>query len=157
MRETIRIIKRFYTIFNPTPVYRREPVEIVVWEWEGNFDAAVFKDLNGNVLKHQFLANEQKYFWNDHYWFFKYRQALVELELPPYSYVSCILDEAPCKNVPIWTAPVSYTHLDVYKRQHSNTFETCRSRSRQQSPAASRSWPRWTLRKSANRRTAESR
>src|SRR5690554_4537999 len=68
--ERNRGIKRFYTVFNPTPVYRREPVEIVVWEWEGNFDAAVFKDLNGNVLKHQFLANEQKYFWNDHYWFF---------------------------------------------------------------------------------------
>ncbi len=107
--ERNRGIKRFYTVFNPTPVPRNEPVEIVVWEWEGNLDTARFTSPDGKVLRHQLLDNEKKYFWNDHYWFFKYRQVLVQLELPPYGYSCVILDEAPQEKAPIWTANLPNT------------------------------------------------
>lgn len=79
---------RVFTVFNPSPICRTEPVEIVIWDWNEDLNSIMFKDHAGNPVKHQVL--DQGY---NHYWTHYYLRVLVFVSVPAYGYSNYVLEE----------------------------------------------------------------
>lgn len=93
--ERGRGITRVYHLFNAAPYARREMVEITLWDWEGDPARMEFSS-EGRVLPHQLLSESQ-----DHYWGHHYRRVILQAEMPPMGYITCILREKPLTLQPL--------------------------------------------------------
>ncbi len=80
--------QRLFHLFNPSPWPRRQVVELVVWDWDGDLPRLLVQDENGQPLRHQMLDRG----WN-HYWGHNYLRLLVEAQLPAGGYGSVLLTE----------------------------------------------------------------
>lgn len=80
--------RRVFHVFNAAPVDRSEAVEIVVWDWPGDFAKLVVKDHRGRVLPHQVLDKGLNTYWNH-----KYMRILVQMDVPACGYATCVIDE----------------------------------------------------------------
>ncbi|MCD6551426.1 alpha-mannosidase [Thermotoga sp.] len=85
-------IKRIYHIFNPSPERRKEVAKIVLWDWKGDLDRLVVRNVNGERVPHQFVEKRFK-----HYWGHTYIELLVEVDVPAFGYSTYIVDEEPFK------------------------------------------------------------
>ena len=81
--------KRLFHVFNPSAQPRRQVVELVVWDWEGDIQRMAFEDENGLPLRRQLLDRG----WNN-YWGHTYVRTLVEVNVPACGYGSLTLTEA---------------------------------------------------------------
>lgn len=79
---------RIFHIFNPSLHCRKEPVEIVVWNWKGDLDRIVFQDGAGNIVNHQLLDRGFNHYWGHHY-----VRVLVEVEIPACGYRTYVMRE----------------------------------------------------------------
>ncbi len=81
-------LTRIFTLFNPTPVLRKEAVEITVWDYLGDLRYLKVSDEDGNPLPFQRLDRRLQTYW-DH----KYFRFLVTAEIPAYGYTTVVLDQ----------------------------------------------------------------
>jgi alpha-mannosidase len=79
---------RAFHIFNPSPWSRSQPVELVLWDWEGSLERMSFSDVDGNALRYQLVDHN----WKD-YWGHRYLRLLVEAEVPSCGYTTVKLTE----------------------------------------------------------------
>lgn len=77
-----------FNFFNSSCLARSEAAEIVAWDWRGDINRIVFKDMNGNVAEHQLLDHG----FNE-YWGHNYLRALVKVNVPPSGYNTYIMTE----------------------------------------------------------------
>ena len=82
-------LTRAYTVFNPTPEPRSGPVEITVWDWQGDLRQMRFADADSDELEFQLLDGDYRRYW-DH----QYVRALVYVELPALGYKTVVLSQA---------------------------------------------------------------
>ena len=82
-------LKRLFHVFNPSPWPRRQVVELVVWDWQGDLRRLVVLDEQGRSVPHQSLDRG----WND-YWGHQYLRLLVQVSAPACGYTSLILTES---------------------------------------------------------------
>jgi len=87
-----RGIRRIYHIFNPSLKRRKEIVEIVLWDWEGDLDRLAVKNADGEKVPHQFVEKRLKHYWGHHY-----IELLIEADVPAFGYSTYMVDEEPCK------------------------------------------------------------
>ncbi|MGE5221832.1 MAG: glycoside hydrolase family 38 C-terminal domain-containing protein, partial [Omnitrophica WOR_2 bacterium] len=80
--------ERLFHICNPSPWSRKQVVEVIVWDWEGDLQRLAFKNASGQAVRHQVLDRG----WNN-YWGHKYLRALVEVEAPSCGYTTVVLTE----------------------------------------------------------------
>ena len=78
---------RIYNVFNPASVPFSGPVEIVVWDWPGDFGRAYFTDCTGEELTFSHYAGQQRY------WDHSFVKFLVKLDLPAFGYTTISLRE----------------------------------------------------------------
>ncbi len=79
---------RLFHVFNPAPWKRREVVELVVWDWDGDLARLVVEDESGKALRKQAIDVG----FND-YWGHCYLRLLVEQEAPACGYGTLVLRE----------------------------------------------------------------
>ena len=79
---------RAYTVFNPTTEPKAEPIEITVWDWQGDLRLMKFADADGNPLEFQLLDRSYQRYW-DH----QYVRVLVYAELPALGYKTVVLSQ----------------------------------------------------------------
>ena len=81
--------RRLFHLFNPTAQERRQTVELVVWDWNGDLQRLSVRDEQGQLLRHQAM---DKGFNN--YWGHSYLRLLVEASVPACGFASLVLDES---------------------------------------------------------------
>ncbi|MBP5312499.1 MAG: alpha-mannosidase [Clostridia bacterium] len=86
--ETGNGITRIFTVFNPTPVAKKENVEITVWDWPGDLRYINVADADGKPLEFQMLSGGF-----EHYWDHKFFRILVNLEIKAAGYRTVVLDQ----------------------------------------------------------------
>ncbi|MBM7582534.1 alpha-mannosidase [Caldicoprobacter guelmensis] len=79
---------RIFHIFNSAPVEREEAAEIVVWDWLGDVNRMVFRDVQGNRVEHQILDKGFNSYWGHHY-----IRVLIKASVPACGYNTYILTE----------------------------------------------------------------
>lgn len=82
-------LTRIFALVNPTPVAKREAVEITVWDWVGDLRRVKVTDAEGAPLPFQKLDGRLQTYW-DH----KYFRFLVYVEVAPYGHTTVVLDES---------------------------------------------------------------
>ena len=80
-------IRRVFTVFNPTPTRRKEPVKVVLWDWQGNSKQMYATDVDGNEVSCQVIDAGTVY------WAHKYHTVLVMVDVPPMGYSTYLLDQ----------------------------------------------------------------
>ena len=100
---------RAYAVFNPTPEPKAEPVEITVWDWQGDPRQMRFADAEGKPLAFQLLDRSYQRYW-DH----QYVRVLVYAELPALAYGTVVLTQAEYEEYPF------YYQLAGNSRPHRN-------------------------------------
>jgi len=88
--------RRIFHLFNPSLKERKEIIEIVLWDWDGDLDRLVVMDVNGVVIPHQIIEKG----FND-YWGHQYIKVLIEAKVPAYGYTTYIIDERSAKDLTI--------------------------------------------------------
>lgn len=79
---------RIFHVFNPSLTAREELVEIVVWDWQGDPDNMMFKDVNGTVIRHQILDSG-----TNQYWGHTFVRILIPAKVPACGYSTYVLTE----------------------------------------------------------------
>ena len=79
---------RLFHIFNPAAWPRKQVVELVVWDWDGDLARLVVEDEDGKILRQQPVEKG----FND-YWQHRYLRLLVELDTPACGYGTVVLKE----------------------------------------------------------------
>ena len=87
-----RGIKRIYHIFNPSLKRRKEIVEIILWDWEGDLDRLVVKNADGEKVPHQFVEKRLKHYWGHHY-----IELLIAADIPAFGYSTYMIEEKPAE------------------------------------------------------------
>ncbi len=87
--------QRLFHVFNSAPVDRCEPVEIVLWDWQGDLTKLMVTDGKGEVVPHQILDSGVHRYW-DH----SYVRILVQLEVPACGYATCLVHEDSREDLP---------------------------------------------------------
>ncbi len=80
---------RLFHIFNPCAWTRRQVVELVVWDWDGDLARLTLTDDSGRTLPTQALDAG----FND-YWGHRYLRLLTEVEAPGCGYSTVVLQES---------------------------------------------------------------
>ena len=80
-------IRRIFTVFNPTPTLRKEPVKVVLWDWPGNAEQMYATDVDGNEVPCQVIDVDVRYWSHD------YHTVQVMVEVPPMGYSTYLLDQ----------------------------------------------------------------
>ena len=88
---------RAYTVFNPTPEAKAEPVEITVWDWQGDPRLMKFADADGNALEFQLLDRSYQRYW-DH----QYVRVLVFVEAPALGYTTVAVSQGEFEEYPFY-------------------------------------------------------
>ncbi|MCR5040547.1 MAG: alpha-mannosidase [Clostridia bacterium] len=88
---------RAYTVFNPTPEEKAEPVEITLWDWQGDLNRLQAADADGNPLELQLLDRSYRQYW-DH----QYVRALVYMRMSALSYATVVFSEAELDEYPFY-------------------------------------------------------
>ena len=86
-------IQRIYHFFNPSSHDRNEPVNIVLWDWEGDIERIKITDECGNKVIFQILDNDINLHCNKAYWGHKYFKILIDVKVPAYGYSTYLLDQ----------------------------------------------------------------
>lgn len=84
---------RIFHFFNPSPYERKQPVQITLWDWNGDKNKMVIKDSQGNEVKYQILHNDILPFFNESYWGHSYMKILVDVTVPALGYSTYALSE----------------------------------------------------------------
>ncbi|NMB10822.1 MAG: alpha-mannosidase [Firmicutes bacterium] len=87
---------RVFVVFNPASVQRREPTEVVVWDWGGDLERLVCKDAQGKLVAHQLLDHGFNQYWGH-----SYVQLLLEVDVPAYGYSTYVITETNDFEIPI--------------------------------------------------------
>jgi len=87
---------RIFHVFNPSQRQRRELVEVVVWDWNGDLERLICKDAQGNLVSHQLLDHGVNQYWGH-----AYVRLLMEVAVPAYGYSTYVLDETDEFEIPI--------------------------------------------------------
>ena len=82
-------MSRVFHVFNPSPVTRREPAELVLWDWNGDLKRLTCRDEQDHVVSHQILEGG----WHA-YWGHQYLRLLVEATVPAGGYSTYTIREA---------------------------------------------------------------
>lgn len=99
---------RIYNIFNPLTYELKKLCNIMVWDYEGDFNRILVKDENNKPLN--FQVGE-----TSHYWGHSFTQVYVEISVPAQGYSTCIICEGPISDIPL-----SY-HIEM-RKQHEEVF-----------------------------------
>lgn len=86
---------RAFVVFNPTPEPKAEPVELTVWDWQGDLRQMRFADADGNPAEHQLLDRSYRQYW-DH----QYVRVLVWAEAPALGYTTLVLSQGGYETYP---------------------------------------------------------
>ena len=81
---------RVYTVFNTSPMPRKELVEITLWDYAGDLDRLEAVDHGGNAVPIQQLDPEPVFYW-DH----RYVRILMAVDVPAMGYAVYALREKP--------------------------------------------------------------
>lgn len=84
---------RIFHFFNPSMHERKEAVQIIVWDWNGDKSRLRIKDSQGNVTRYQMLENDVIPFFNQTYWGHTYTKLLVDVTVPALGYSTYVLYE----------------------------------------------------------------
>ena len=88
---------RVYTVFNTASTARREPVELTIWDYTGDFSRLEVVDAAGQPLRFQLIDRQLQ-----HYWDHKYIRLLVEADVPALGYTTCAVREKPVTDYPTY-------------------------------------------------------
>ena len=88
---------RIYTIFNSSPVDRKEVVELTVWDYTGDLRNLKVIDHEGKELRFQLRDSIPQMYW-DH----AYARILVEAEVPAFGYATCAVCEKEVESCPAY-------------------------------------------------------
>ncbi|MGE5599489.1 MAG: glycoside hydrolase family 38 C-terminal domain-containing protein [Bacteroidota bacterium] len=80
--------RRFFAVFNPSAFAREEPVEIALWDWDGDPGRLVCRDAAGRTAAHQVLADG-----THDYWGHRYLRVLIRATVPPGGCRHYVLEE----------------------------------------------------------------
>ncbi len=80
-RGTVRAMH----LFNTTMYDRREPVEVTVWDYPGDFGRAYITDSEGVEVPFQVVAN------GNHYWGHQFTKLLIMADVPAFGYKTYII------------------------------------------------------------------
>ena len=78
---------RIFTLFNTTGFDRDCVTEITVWDYEGDWTKAYFKDADGKQCPHQLLIKDKSY------WHHKHTKIALKVNIPALSYATYVLSE----------------------------------------------------------------
>ncbi|MGI6640026.1 MAG: alpha-mannosidase [Limnochordia bacterium] len=87
--------ERLFQIFNTAAVSRSEAVEIVIWDWPGDYSKLIVTDHTGRRLSHQLLDKEPRT-----YWAHRYMRVLVNVEVPACGYATLVINEECREDLP---------------------------------------------------------
>lgn len=90
-------ITRLWNVFNNTYADKEEPVEITVWDWQGDLRYVKITDGDGNPLEFQLVDGSMQTYW-DHMFF----RVLVYLKVPAMSYMTVVLSERETETYPAY-------------------------------------------------------
>ncbi|NLC68722.1 MAG: alpha-mannosidase [Clostridiaceae bacterium] len=93
--------RRIFHFFNPSAGKRKEPVEIIVWDWPGDIRRIVIKDKSGVPVRYQILKKGNYQKPGESYWGHTYIRILVDAEVPAYGYTTYILSEGELYDLPV--------------------------------------------------------
>lgn len=79
---------RIINIFNPTQYHRKEIVEVIVWDWDGDKGRLSVKNSEGKNVSVQIID------FHVDYWAHKYTRLLIEAEVKPFGYATYVIYEA---------------------------------------------------------------
>lgn len=88
---------RIYTIFNSSPLARKQMVQLTVWDYSGDLKRIRVIDQNGKELRFQLLDPAPVGYW-DHL----YVRILVEAEVPAMGYTTCAVCEKEAEEYPVY-------------------------------------------------------
>ncbi|MGI6201926.1 MAG: alpha-mannosidase [Eubacteriales bacterium] len=103
-RGNVRVLH----LFNTTMYDRREPVEVTVWDYPGDFGRVYVTDAGGNKVPFQITAH------GHHYWGHHFTKLLIMAEVPAFGYTTYILrqmDSVPVGNYSLPRDPRSDNHI----------------------------------------------
>jgi len=93
---------RIIHFFNPSVQSRREPVEIIVWDWPGDLSRIEIKDTEGAAVKHQVLSNTMHHSAPVvDYWGHKFVRLLVDVTVPACGYSTYLMNERELLNLTV--------------------------------------------------------
>lgn len=79
--------QRIVTVFNTTQYQRKEPVKVILWDWDGDIERICGVDEEKNEVKVQVLKTNVKY------WAHYYHELLIYADVAPMGYATYVLDE----------------------------------------------------------------
>lgn len=93
---------RVLHFFNPSDRKRKEPTEVVIFDWPGEKSRIEISDRNGNPVKYQILdINRHNEFENRNYWGHQYMRLIIDAEVPAYGYNTYFLREKELTEIPV--------------------------------------------------------
>jgi len=81
--------KRLFHVFNPSPKPRRQAVELVIWDWDGEVERLSCLDEAGKSLKFQVLGKGFNAYWGHNY-----LRLLAQVEAPACGYCTVVVEES---------------------------------------------------------------
>lgn len=89
---------RYLALFNTTQAVRTEPVEITLWDWQGETSFTRFTDQDGNEFPHEYLGYDE--FFGEMYYGHTCNRFLVWMPVPPLGYTICKVDTKKADSLP---------------------------------------------------------
>ena len=86
---------RIYTVFNTSPVHRRETAELTAWDYAGDLSHIEVVDHENKPVQFQVLDAKPQ-----HYWDHKFTRVLIEADVPPMGYAVYAVKEAEITDYP---------------------------------------------------------
>ena len=90
-------LTRAFVVCNPTPEPKAEPVELTVWDWQGDLRLMRFADAAGDPVEFQLLDRSYQWYW-DH----RYVRVLVWAEVPALGYTTLVLSQGEQEEYPFY-------------------------------------------------------
>ena len=98
-------IVRILHAFNTTQYPRKEIVEFVIWDWNGDPNLLMMEDVHGTEIPVQILENQE---W---YWMHRYIKFAAEVEVPAFGYCTYVAKERVPERIEV--APFVEPRIDV--------------------------------------------
>ena len=86
-------LSRIIHLFNPTQFERKEVVEILIWDWEGDGERVYVEDAYGKTVEYQVLEFNSKDFWAH-----TYMRLLIRAKVPAYGYSTYVISQKDKEN-----------------------------------------------------------
>lgn len=109
--------RRLFHLFNSSAIERREPVELTVWDWNGELGQLSFQNAAGEDLDFQLLDKQLQTYW-DH----KYFRVLVEVAVPALGTALVVMGERELEEYPFYLQPSRHTAHPVINPVLENEF-----------------------------------